>query len=90
MAQSEKYGIFLATAEIELYEPLLRAELYLRWKKNLNLTFHKILKRDSEQTPKIDIFEIEKFVDKRSELLRKLNIVDHSREFLECSLHFQS
>ena len=82
MAQSEKYGIFPTTTEIEFYEPLLRSELYL--------SFHKILKRDSERIPKINIFEIEKFVDKRTELLRKLNIVHDGREFLECSLHFQS
>ena len=58
--------------------------------KNLNLSFHKVPKRDSERLSRIHIFENEEFVDKRSEWLRKLNIVDDGREFLVCSLHFRS
>ena len=58
--------------------------------KNLNLSFHEVPKRDSERFSKINIFGDEEFVDKRSEWLRKLNIVDDGREFLVCLLHFRS
>ena len=92
MAESEEYEIFSATTEIELNGPLLRSELYLKWKKNLNLSFHKILKRDSERIPRVNIFRSERFVDKRmtNKLLRKLNIVDDGQEFLVCLLNFRS
>ena len=58
--------------------------------KNLNLSFHKVPKCNSERWSRINIFGNKEFVDNRSEWLRKLNIVDNGREFLVCSLHFRS
>ena len=58
--------------------------------KSPNLSFHKVPKRDSERITRINLFGNEEFVDKRSEWLRKLNIVDNGRKFLVRSLLFRS
>ena len=58
-----------------------------KWK-NDTLSFHKIPKRGSAQVTRLNLFGKTEYVDRRSEWLTRLNIVDSNKELLVCSLHF--
>ncbi|KAL1493684.1 hypothetical protein ABEB36_009379 [Hypothenemus hampei] len=59
--------------------------------KNSNLSFHKVPKLGSVKVKRINVFGNVEFVDKRTEWLKKLNVIDNfKQEFLVCSLHFTS
>ena len=52
------------------------------------MSFHKVTKRGREKDAKLNLFGKTKYLDRRSEWLRELNIVDSNKELFVCLVHF--